>query len=207
MKSKVILFVLLLCLVTTASSLGAITGSAHDFSAAGWNTTGEICTPCHAPHNADMTVAGAPLWNHSVTTQTFTLYSSPWFDGQATIGQPTGPSKLCLSCHDGTIPLDNFGGFSGGTEFIAGPYNLGTDLNNDHPVSFAYNTALATTDGGLFDPATHSSGLGSTIADDLLTAGNMECSSCHDVHNDAGVPSLLVKSNVGSALCLTCHDK
>lgn len=207
MRSGVPLSVLLLCALVTAPALGAITGSAHDFSTAGWNTTNEICAPCHTPHNANTTLADAPLWNHDVTTQTFVLYASPTFEGSSTIGQPSGPSKLCLSCHDGTIALDNFGGFSGGNTFIASPFNVGTDLSNDHPVSFTYDTSLATNDGGLFDPATHSSGLGGTIANDLLYQGKMECSSCHDVHDEAGVTSLLVKSNAGSALCLTCHDK
>ena len=195
------------CAALTMPSVGAITGSAHDFSNAGWNTTGEICAPCHVPHNADMTVVNAPLWSHEVTTQTFVLYSSPTFDGSSTAGQPSGTSKLCLSCHDGTIALDNFAGFVGGTNYIQDPYNLGTDLSDSHPISFTYDTTLATADGGLFDPSTHNSGLGGTIADDLLHQNKLECSSCHDVHDEAGVGFLLVKSNAGSALCLTCHDK
>lgn len=207
MGRRVCFSMVCVCAVLAMPSFGAITGSAHDFTGKIWNTTNEICAPCHTPHNADTTVAGAPLWNHDVTTQVFTLYSSPTFDGAGTAGQPSGPSKLCLSCHDGTIALDNFGGFSGGNTFILGPYNLGTDLSNDHPVSFTYDTSLASSDGGLFDPATHNSGLGGSIADDLLYQNKMECSSCHDVHDEAGNSFLLVKSNSGSALCLTCHDK
>lgn len=195
------------CAVLAMPTFGAITGSAHDFSAAGWNTTGEICAPCHVPHNADLTVVGAPLWSHEVTTQTFTLYSSPSFDGAGTAGQPSGTSKLCLSCHDGTVALDNFAGFVGGTNYIQQPYNLGTDLSSSHPISFTYDTSLASTDGGLFDPATHNSGLGGSITNDLLYQDKLECSSCHDVHDEAGNSFLLVKSNAGSSLCLTCHDK
>lgn len=186
----------------------SIVGSAHDFSAQSWNTSGEICVVCHTPHNADITVANAPLWNHSLTTQTFQIYSSsvsPTFTG--TTGQPDASSKLCLSCHDGSVALENFGGVGGGTHFISGGANLGTDLRNDHPISFTYDATLATTDGGLFNPATALSGLGSTIASDLLFAGKMQCASCHDVHNSAGIAHLLVKSNAGSALCLTCHNK
>ncbi|UCG56713.1 MAG: cytochrome c3 family protein [Phycisphaerales bacterium] len=191
-------------MVAGTATIAAITGSSHDFSSKTWGT-GEICQPCHTPHDADMTVLGAPLWNHEVTTSVFTLYSSPTFGGTATIGQPTGTSKLCLSCHDGTVALDNYGGFLGGTTFISNPF--GTDLADSHPISFTYDSALATSDGGLFDPATANSGLGGTIEADLLYAGRVECSSCHDVHDDAGLASLLVMSNSGSALCLTCHDK
>ena len=84
---------------------------------------------------------------------------------------------------------------------------MGTDLSDDHPISFTYNTALATADGGLWDPASALSGLGGTIDADLLSGSMVECSSCHDVHNSYGIPFLLVKSNAASALCLTCHDK
>ena len=181
-----------------------IVGTAHDFSSKNWNPTGEICVVCHTPHNADTTVTNAPLWNHEVTTATFTPYTSATLD--ATTGQPNGVSKLCLSCHDGTVAIDNFGGTTNGTHFISGGEKLGTDLSNDHPVSFTYDTALSTTDGELFDPATQPSGLGGTISDDLLVGGKVECASCHDVH---GTPNdhLLLIDNSGSALCLTCHDK
>ncbi len=180
-----------------------ISGSDHDFSGSGWSG-GEICVVCHTPHAADTSVTGAPLWNHEVTTATFTPYSSSTLT--ATVGQPTGTSKLCLSCHDGTVAIDSFGGATG-TNFINGSDLIGTDLSNDHPISFAYDTALATSDGGLNDPSSQNSGLGGTIDEDMLFNGNMECASCHDVHDSAGNSKLLVKSNASSALCLTCHNK
>jgi len=200
----------ILVAVFMSSSLFAqtIVGSDHDFTGESWNNTSEICVVCHTPHNADITVTGAPLWNHEVTTSTFTVYNSATFD--ATAGQPDGASKLCLSCHDGTVALDNFGGKTNGTTTIgAGDHNFGTDLTNDHPVSFTYDQALATADGELNDPTSASSGLGGTITDDLLIGGKMECASCHDVHNTVAVngTKLLVKTNANSALCLTCHAK
>jgi predicted CXXCH cytochrome family protein len=147
------------------------------------------------------------LWNHAVTTAAYTLYDSPTMNAET--GQPGGVSKACLSCHDGTVALDSFGG-STGTNFIGGGANFGTDLSNDHPVSFTYNAALVTADGGgLYLPSVDS-GLGGSIAEDMLFgAGNdqVECASCHDVHNAANQESLLLMSNAGSALCLTCHAK
>jgi len=205
MKTTKILLTLGLALFMSIISFGQnITGSAHDFSGKTWNPGGEVCVVCHTPHGA-VTGLTAPLWNHEVTTTTFTLYTSASLD--ATSNQPDGSSKLCLSCHDGTVAMDNFGGQTGGTKFIGGNDLLGTDLSSEHPVSFTYDAALATTDGGLFDPITTSSGVGSTINADLLLAGKVQCSSCHDVHNGSGVAKLLVKSNAGSALCLTCHNK
>jgi len=196
-------FALITAMVFVQLSFAQITGSDHDFSSETWNSSGEICIVCHTPHNSTV-VAGAPLWNHSTTSTTFTLYSSGTMD--ATLGQPTASSKLCLSCHDGTVAVDNFGGTTTGTDFITGSELVGTSLADDHPISFTYDATLATTDGGLHNPSTQSSGLGGTIATDLLISNQVECASCHDVHNAANINYLLVKSNSGSALCLTCHN-
>ena len=204
-RSLYLCFTFLLMLSATVMVNGQISGSAHDFSTKGWSG-GEICVVCHTPHNSDNTVTSAPLWNHEVTAATFTLYSSSTLD--AVVGQPDGNSKLCLSCHDGTVALDNFGGTTVGTSFINGEKKLGTDLSNDHPVSFTYDATLATTDGGLYDPTSQTSGLGGTIDADMLYNNELQCASCHDVHNNSGVSDhLLVKSNASSALCLTCHNK
>lgn len=204
-RQKFLILSVMALLVMQVGFSQTIVGSKHDLSTQAWNTSGQICIVCHTPHNASLVVADAPLWNHQTTTATFTIYASPWTN--ATITQPTASSKLCLSCHDGTVALENFGGFTTGTNFIGGVYNLGTNILNDHPISFTYDAALATLDGGLRNPATAPSGLGGTIAQDMLENGKLQCSACHDVHNKYGVAKLLKKSNAVSALCLTCHAK
>ncbi|MDC0358621.1 cytochrome c3 family protein [Oligoflexia bacterium] len=206
MKRSSLLIAAATLLIIPATVFGqGIANSEHDFSGQAWNTTGEICVVCHTPHNADTTVSEAPLWNHQVTSATYNLYSSTTLD--ATMGQPDASSKLCLSCHDGTVAIDNFGGTTNGTNYVSGSALIGSDLRNDHPVSFTYDTSLASTDGELHDPATTTSGLGGTITQDLLFASKVQCASCHDVHDSAGQDALLRKSNAGSAFCLTCHDK
>ena len=203
MFKRLVLVSMALLLVAGMGYGQNIAGSDHDFSGKNWNASGEICIVCHTPHNA---IAGVnPLWNHEVTTSIFTLYASSTLD--ATVGQPDGNSKLCLSCHDGTVAVDNFGGKTGGSDFVTGDKNFGTDLTNDHPVSMTYDATLASTDGGLFDPTTVNSGLGGTIDVDMLYSGKLQCASCHDVHNGSGLSYLLVKNNNASALCLTCHNK
>jgi predicted CXXCH cytochrome family protein len=191
---------------------GTITGSLHDFTTKTWSG-GKICIACHTPHNSDTSVADAPLWNHKNSTQTYTLYSSPTLN--ATVGQPGGNSKLCLSCHDGTVAVDSFGGATG-TTTISAVNNLGSTLLNDHPIGFVYNTALATSDGSLFDPSVKTVTIGSgaqsksgTVASVMLFNGKMECDSCHDVHNTftVGTTGLLRVSAAGSAICLACHNK
>jgi predicted CXXCH cytochrome family protein len=194
---------ILVLFVTIGSGfVGAdINGSAHDFSTQAWSA-GQVCLVCHTPHNGQTSVV--PLWNRETTTTAFTLYSSPTFD--ASVGQPSGASKACLSCHDGTVALDSFGGNSG-TTYLTGGTLLSDDLSNDHPISFVFDNILAGSDGGLHNPETTASGLIGTIQQDLLFDNRMECASCHDVHNSYSQPGLLVKSNAGSALCLTCHNK
>jgi len=207
-KLFVIGFAMLLGMSAMAQN---IVGSPHDFSAAGWNSTGEICITCHTPHNApyatDADGSQVPLWNHDVTTTTFTMYSSSTLNGTID-ADVSGVSRLCLSCHDSTISLDSFGTVTGnsGTN-ISGTALVGTDLSDDHPVSITYDS---TNDTGLFDESTTTSGLGDTISADMLFSGKVECASCYDVHDGAGLGAggyLLVKQNSASALCLTCHDK
>ena len=214
------ILVLLLLFINTAYSQG-LKSSHHDFSGASWSGN-NYCKPCHTPHNANMNEPNSPLWNHQLTNAVFEMYSSPTLDGIS--GQPTGKTKLCLSCHDGTVAVDNHSGNTNGTKFTSFG-NLTSDLKNDHPISITYDTALALADGRLYDPSTTLSGLGSTIKDDLLENNKLECTSCHDVHisrntqgcigchnihaNGGMVTKTLSlwKSNDGSALCFTCHKK
>ncbi|RMF95793.1 MAG: cytochrome C [Gammaproteobacteria bacterium] len=205
----------LLFAVAPMSMAGTIAGSDHDFS--GINPDGQICVNCHTPHNADTSVATAPLWNHDVTSATFTLYSSPTMN--AIPGQPSGSSKLCLSCHDGTVAVDSFGGRTGSV-FIqpTDSHYIGTDLSNDHPISITYDSALATADPGLNDPAVTTVTIGQggdktntgTVSELMLPADQVQCSSCHDVHNNfvpPGAKDLLRVTVANSQLCFTCHNK
>lgn len=188
---------LVISLYVSKSQAGGIIGTPHDLSGRGWGTN-QICVFCHTPHNASGNTY-APLWNHGTTAATFTLYSSSSLN--AVPGQPSGNSKVCLSCHDGTVALDTYGGRTG-TNFITGGSLLGTDLSNDHPISFTYDAALANADGGLVTPTSDSL----VVAGIPLYASKMECASCHSVHNNDNGDFLRV-TNARSALCLKCHVK
>ncbi len=139
----------------------------------------QICAFCHTPHGATMTAVGGAaitgqLWNRTVpNSTTYTGYTSSSLDA-ATIqagfsGQPAGSSKLCLSCHDGTLALGSVNVLNGAsppvpiamtggiTTLPTGTYgatsgfteNLGANLTNDHPISVTYDNTLATRDGEL----------------------------------------------------------
>jgi predicted CXXCH cytochrome family protein len=199
----------LLSIAMPRQASGEIANTLHGFAILydGWNTTGEICIVCHTPHNARTITGGAQLWNRTDTTAVFALYSSPSL--RSTPGQPSGPTRLCLGCHDGTVALESFGGTTSGTHYITGWGLIGTNLSNDHPVSIVYDTALANaSNGGLKDPAVAPSGLGGTIQHDMLRTGKLECVSCHNPHggvNNNGY--MLLKWPADPPLCLTCHDK
>ena len=190
--------VLLLAPVPTS---GGIAGSAHDFSAQGWSG-GKVCLSCHTPHNADATVDGAPLWNHEVTAATYTLYGSPSMVGATE--QPRSVSRLCLSCHDGTVALDSFGGVTGGT-FINDSAKIETNLTDDHPISIRWQHQNDMSNGVCLN--CHSIHPPAFVSELPFFDGYVECATCHDVHNGTQYGKLLRMSRQGSQLCLHCHGK
>lgn len=192
--------------VLAAGVAGAqITGSDHDFSGATWSG-GTICLPCHTTHDG-VTDFVAPLWNHEVTTSTFTMYTSDTLDGVVD-AEPADVSKACLSCHDGTVALENFGGNTSGSTYITGAALVGNDLSNDHPISVTYSAGTGAGQDPELNPTSFTYADG-TIAD-YLFANKVECATCHDVHNGGAVgsnPALLVEDPAGSVMCLRCHNK
>lgn len=186
-------------------AMAQISGSAHDFSSYAWSG-GEICKPCHTPHNA---MPDLPrLWNHELTVATYEMHEG---SGTAEDNFDT-ESRLCLSCHDGTVALDSFGGQTG-VNFIPGSANLGTDLTDDHPVGsdalYPPDPPPGWWDGAFKDEADLPSAIRlATWTDpggqDFKVVG---CGSCHNPHNRGGYDHLLVMSNAASAVCLGCHIK
>lgn len=203
---KLLVLAALVALCST-SAFAAITNTKHDLSssstAAIKGTSTEICVYCHTPHGA--TAAGtAPLWNRTTTAAT-DFYNNPAGSINGTMGLAgvnASDAILCLSCHDGASLTDaltnppNSGGAVPAVQTGAAA-NLGTDLSNDHPVGFNYLTTAA-------DTEINAAPVGVKVT--YGTGNDMWCSSCHDVHSNTFSP-FLAKSNVGSALCLTCHVK
>ena len=157
-------------------------------------TIDEVCVFCHTPHNALPT---APLWNHLPSAATsYTPYSSSTL--VASPGQPTGKSRLCLACHDGTVALGALqnppAGNDMGATMLGGRAHLTTDLSDDHPVSLDYSAAVP---GELVDPAT---------IDLPLEGALLQCTTCHDPHEKDNAP-FLQKSTTDGSLCTTCHER
>jgi predicted CXXCH cytochrome family protein len=207
------LAVALLLLAARSCLAGTLAGSAHDFTLYNWSG-GQLCVACHHPQNTNTSVTVAPQWNHTLSAQSYATYSSPTL--KARVGQPGMRSKLCLSCHDGTVAVDSFGG-AGGAQYIRSANSIGIALRDDHPIGFVYDTALANLNGTLFDPSSRSVTIGSggmtqtgSVASLMLfDGGQLECSSCHDVHNQytSGTTGLMKVDSAGSAICMVCHNK
>jgi predicted CXXCH cytochrome family protein len=161
-----------------------------------------MCIVCHTPHGS-IAAAAIPLWNHAITTQVFTPYTSATM--KAVVGQPDGASKLCLSCHDGTVAMDSFNGVVGTTKLtgVIGPNLLTGQGHWKHPISITFDTALSVADTRMNNPAIKITALGGTVQKDLLFSNKVQCNSCHDVHNVKGLPKYL--RIVESTLCVTCH--
>ncbi len=188
-------YLLVTCLAVSFAfpAVAQLKGSAHDFTTEGWSG-GELCAVCHMPHKRNSSDQQVPLWNHDISSAVYTLYGSSTLTQAPQQLASTSVSRLCLSCHDGSIALDSFGGNTGGT-YIPEKASLGTDLSNDHPIGvrrIVQGNGAATG---------HESGV-------KFYDGKVECPSCHDVHNNnVSDDKLLRVARMGSELCFQCHNK
>ena len=159
-----------------------------------------VCIFCHTPHHASTVT---PLWSHELGGNIYDLYQSTTMKAQP--GQPTGASRLCLSCHDGTVALGKLHGapepIAGLETTLLGSPNLQTDLSDDHPISFSYTASLAIENGELHDP-------GTLPPEIKLEDGHLlQCTACHNPHKNPPYGKFQVMNNQNSALCKACHDK
>jgi hypothetical protein len=232
-----------LLLLSPMVTRAGILNSPHDFSQASWNFSNPadpnaVCTPCHQAHHADSRLI--PLWGHTTSTGPWIMYNTntvPVSQMKAVPSPtPTGPSLACLSCHDGTVAVNSYGGGiqGGSASFITNSANIGQDLTHTHPISFTYDANLVGTgpnqDRWLYNPDTTQvlipdSPAGFVPGNDMTINGfllggvhRLECSSCHAVHNQQGSPYNIInnpdlviingtKNGVGSVLCRSCHNK
>ncbi len=233
-------------------SKATIIGSGHDFSPTGsygpaktnglarfvWggetNTYNNPCQVCHIPHKAQTYAsAKAPLWNHAPSSQasSYITYdsagSASYKGGSITLGS----SIACLSCHDGSVAINQTAGgngknatnsLSGAAVYAptfsietakagtfasgAGPYVGFTDLTQMHPLGVSYTACVSGGDDEL-----------QATTYDLLpkmlkgASKTVECASCHDIHRTTGASATVSHSLIvdleGGALCLECHKK
>lgn len=205
MIKKKIVLLLVFAVISSAAGASVVT-TKHNLSSNGPGaykslSEKEICVFCHIPHGGN---PAKPLWNHSATVATFTPYDQAVSSTlKSNPGQPDGSSKLCLSCHDGTVAIGStvsMGTVSGLAGKLSGSSLIGTNLSNSHPVSFVYDNILVLQRGELADPASL------TGAVKLDKNSKLQCTSCHNPHDNTNGNFLVVENKAG-VLCVSCHSK
>lgn len=227
---------------SSARAVG-IVGSAHDFYSntnfwiggvptwiSGSATRTNVCGECHTIHHAPDPKKG-PLWIHTSSSQAYKTYDqagSDTFDALGLTVTLGSSSKACLSCHDGTVAINDQtylvngpSGVStnvikGGTPLFVGEFVIpinNNDLTHMHPIGVSYTAAAAALPAGELKAT--SSAFPNTPGN--LTVGAMlkgttktvECSSCHDIHRTRGTAptSGIFTVASGQNLCLGCHNK
>jgi predicted CXXCH cytochrome family protein len=184
-----------------------------------------VCGACHTIHHIPDPTRG-PLWIHTPTANTFKTYDqggSETFPSGLTVTLGSS-SKSCLSCHDGSIAINSqdSGAEPGTTTSIVGgvPVFIKTnaipievsggqdDLTHMHPIGVNYTTAIGLVPTGDLNPVSTPIA-GGSIQTVMLKNGNVECSSCHDIHRTQGTSATsgIYTIASGQTLCLTCHNK
>jgi len=190
----------------------------------------QICVFCHTPHAAE--TSQGPLWNRALNDPlAYQTYRSSSIDATTktpgVLDPPNGVSKLCLSCHDGTMAIGAVNVLNGTftdrnpqTEDIAMTANpisqsptgrmpigvgattgftrfLGTDLTNDHPISVAFDDNLFLRDGEMRLPSAESH---------IVVRGiDPVRPKVDDIHLEPPVVGTNVV-NGGMVQCNSCHD-
>jgi len=234
--------------VMPLTGLENIIGSPHDFSSTGSSGYSQLgiatfghgsstyqnpCQVCHIPHGAaDYSAANAPLWNHATATNATTMYVTYDQAGSASfnalgLSVMLGSSVACLSCHDGSIAVNQsygstkFNGNGGVATNVpswaivtydptTGKFDSGgTYLTRMHPIGVSYPASIAAANVNGTVELNPISGIMNTMLQGPQQT--VECATCHDIHQTIGAsgsaPDSLIINVNGGQLCLACHNK
>jgi len=211
-----------------------VNGSLHDMTKvvpATADAMGRVCVYCHAPHHANVTdgtglQAPLPLWNHQLSTANFTPYTWATPDNAAAPGSGidvlAGPSRLCMTCHDGNVAIDEHGvnnnstwKQAGGTSIATlegGRANLTQDLSTTHPIGFDYNLVASYRNG----KSSNGSGTNNADGTEIVVSSNHYASAIalsstqgqyNTVTRAAGGKTIADNLYGGNIMtCATCHE-
>ena len=227
---------------TTSTATDSLNSNGTKILAAG--PTNFLCGYCHVPHITSTGVTG-PLWARkslSSHSSTFGTYTSSTMTATASdVKADDNYSSFCLSCHDGSLmfaksaytsrPTPNsfaWGDSSGASDFYNIKFgttsaqqsymNMSTTgtyggLSHIHPVNITYTVG----DPGLqvLAQPTYAYWDATYGAVGRVFNGKVQCSSCHNPHNNVNAWDDLHQGNVpliegtldGGKLCIACHKK
>lgn len=197
------------------------------FDLYGNDRSAQICVFCHTPHKAN---SEGPLWNRQSVVRTFKHFSSGTLaiddaalKATADYGQPTGSSRLCLSCHDGVTALGAVfttptNSNPAGITFInarTGQTGTGVAIgfetfSSHHPVSFRYNQSVIDILKAPPYGKTEYWWSPTSSAVKLDRQGRMQCTTCHDPHQDqSDIPDAMTPfwaAKTYEEVCRSCHN-
>ena len=164
----------------------------------------DFCSDCHAPHSGQ----DRGLWNQTLTTQSYAVYTSGTEANKGTQPSLGEDSNLCLSCHDGTVGVGTTTAY-GQVSTQGSMYKQDVFGNNMQP-SHPFSLALPLQDNvDLISTLIVNGVTGDSTGSVKLVNGNIECTSCHEPHvqaRDPISPNFLVMNSANGAMCLACHD-
>jgi hypothetical protein len=179
---------------TRASNIGSMLNTRHNLTQsfinpglgfamnAYRNQYGQVCVYCHTPHGASSQLQ-APLWNRTVNAaDSYTSYSSQSLTQAAQ--NPGDASLTCLSCHDGTLPVDSNINMPG-----SGLY----DRNQETTVNTTFLNAWSNVNSSLQMGFGPNCGDSPCFHSPLGAEGNVgeqggTCMECHNNNNQFGIP-------------------
>lgn len=224
-KFIVLALAMVLVLGLAGMAFAGVSGSKHDLASGTYTSgiagTNQVCVFCHHPHRGpnggDENATNALLWNMADFSATsYTAYQQSGTLNNATsavTGTSAPQSFLCMACHDGSIgagallqaPTD--GTNIAATVSVANA-NLGSTLEDDHPVNMIYTG----NDAGILTAVSGQVASTYPLFDSGGSGTNewMQCGTCHGVHLGAGdsqspLTDFMRGNLVGSQICRDCH--
>lgn len=149
-----------------------------------------LCRQCHTPSNM---TAVEPLWYRQELTKKFDLEKVVEKD-PGEVFPVDANSRSCLYCHDGSLAM--------GFPHHQSAANPQVSLLSDGK-AYAQNYNLHLFDFPNNSVETHLPGQGSLLK--LSKAGEINCVSCHDPHNNEKGNFLRVQAEA-SKICFECHE-
>ena len=199
-----------------------LSGTPHDFTPTNADPMGVntlevgVCTYCHTPHKALSTLL---LWNHTLSTNTFSWDVAKTTAGTDFVaiagGTYKGPTAKCLSCHDGSVAVGDIAWFKEASHTGAAANNLwkvgddgntmlitkvqgGGDMSGNHPVAMPYALGNA---ASTYNGSTTGTGL-------VLTEWVANPAAPIRLFNDDGTGAISAGGVAGKTgiECSSCHD-
>ena len=215
-------------LVVPAVTFAAITNTKHDLSnvntlvstrsAAGATGSDQTCIFCHTPHRATVQ---ALIWNRAPTAVAAYTWGAEVRTNAGTTLATTlnDKSKVCLSCHDGSISLGQVANSNGAAATFAMVGNVNASgqltggsvmgaagaMSGNHPVSIPYPMTLGSTYNGITSQVNTTAELADYVT--TSTTCTNSTGACTASTDGAFVNLYQPATGVGLGIeCGSCHD-